>query len=163
MHPSLDIPVCSTLVAKEIANGDLKFEGVEWQWATIYIALNMSKNAISREKLGHVIPSRLREQGKRPTVKTYWTDEKKVRWKWRKAIGRYTDQDQRRVMQKVLEIMVRTTFKTHFHNWDSKIKLQVKGGAIGLRVAESMSRIVMDVWIKRFLALLESLGFKIHL
>ena len=70
LNPSLDIQICSKIVAQEIANGSLRFEGIDWVCATIYVALNMSQNQIRREGLEDVIPSRLRQQGKRPTVKT---------------------------------------------------------------------------------------------
>ena len=36
-------------------------------------------------------------------------------------------------------------------------------GAIGLRVTGSLSRIVMDIWLREFRTKLEELGFKIHL
>ena len=71
-----------------------------------------------------MIPSRIRGQGKRLTVLTYWTDEKTNRWKWRKPVQGYNEQDKRRVIQKVLQIMIDTAFGNHFYKWDGRIKIQ---------------------------------------
>ena len=66
-------------------------------------------------------------------------------------------------MAKVLEIMIETCFRNHIYKWDNQIRKQRNGGAIGLRATGSLSRVTMDVWIKKFKAKLEELGIDIWL
>ena len=59
--------------------------------------------------------------GNKPTVLTVDDESKKQRWKWRKSPGSYTDDDKKRLLGKVMEVMVVATFKYHTFKWHDKI------------------------------------------
>ena len=78
-------------------------------------------------------------------------------------LTRYTEQEKRRILGKVVEVAVKTTFHTHFYQWGGKIYRQKKGGAIGLRATGTVAKVAMEVWIRTFKAILIAAGVKVYL
>ena len=60
----------------------LKVEGVNWDWATVYIAACMTLEEVIREGLQDVIPARRYKCGSRPTIRTIDMKDAKSKWKW---------------------------------------------------------------------------------
>ena len=82
LYPSPHIEQYAKLCAQRMIRNKIKFEDADYHWAGIYCALNMEKETIDAEGLGRVIPRRLVNKNKRPTVLTVGTDEVKNRWEW---------------------------------------------------------------------------------
>ena len=85
------------------------------------------------------------------------------KWKWTKDPKNYSEEDKRRILAKVVEIMTLTTFTTHFYTWKGKIYKQAKGGAIGVRATGSIAKVAMEAWIKRLESLLTAARIQVHL
>ena len=62
-----------------------------------------------------------------------------------------------------MEILVETTLSQHLYKWGQHIRRQSEGGAIGLRATGSIAQVVMDDWLKSFIAKLEDCGVKVWL
>ena len=87
------------------------------------MALNLTQDQVHREKLSQLIPKPKAKNatGKnRPTIVSIEKDKKTPRWKWAKKIEDYTSEDKKKVLQKVLEIQAKTTFKNHFYRWGGR-------------------------------------------
>ena len=59
--------------------------------------------------------------------------------------------------------MIGACFNNHLYKWNSKILLQKKGGAIGLRATGALAKVTMDHWIKQYREILERHGIKVWL
>ena len=66
LYPSLDTKICSKQCGTLVANSEIEFKGVDWEWATLYVACNIDRNEIIREGLGEVVPGRRFKRGQRP-------------------------------------------------------------------------------------------------
>ena len=126
----------------------MNFEGIDYKWATKYIALNMKKHEITRADLHRIVPQKLAKYGSRPTVLTWEEDEKRERWKYTRDPNKLTDKEKKKVMGMVTEILVKTTFSHHYYKWDDSIRRQAKGGSIGVRGTGSVAKATMDWLIK---------------
>ena len=76
LYPSLAIEKCARICADRVMKSPIVFEDVDYHWASIYLALNMTREQVIREDLGMLVPRRRSNQGKDPTVLTIETDEK---------------------------------------------------------------------------------------
>ena len=125
----------------------MKVDGVDWRWASIYVALNHTRDQIISEGLANIIPFRVTKNGRQyngtyPTVKTVYEDQKNeqqreqnpdeagTRWKWHRDPKQYKEEDRRRILGKVVESLTIATFKNHFYKWDNQIRKQKTRGAI---------------------------------
>ena len=163
LYPSLDIEACSKICQERVMNSSLKVEDWDVKWATIYCALNMSREEVIREDMGMIIPRRIATSGKDPTVLTAEKDEKVDRWQWAKPIEAYTNHEKKKIMGKITQIMVRATFSTHHYKWNGRIFKQMSGGPIGLRATGSVAKCTMDEWIAKFRKMLLENGVIVHL
>lgn len=50
LYPSLDIPVVAKMAAKMVANSKLRLGGIDYHWATVYLALSLSKEEVKKRK-----------------------------------------------------------------------------------------------------------------
>ena len=76
LYPSINTKHAAGLVANHVMETGLAFDGVDMRWATTYVALNMTQAEINRKGLQDVIPTKRARTGKRPTILTYYKEEK---------------------------------------------------------------------------------------
>ena len=105
----------------------LKFEDVDYHWATVYLALNMSREEVIREDMGMLVTMRRSSQGKDHTALTVETDKKIDRWKWALPVDCFNVEEKERVMARVVQVMVETTFQSHHYKWNNNVYKQEKG------------------------------------
>ena len=86
-----------------------------------------------------------------------------LRWKWPKDPQKYSEEEKRRIMGKLVEILIKTTFQTHFYKWNRKIFKQREGGPIGLRASGTVAKLIMELWLREVRKRLETAGFKVWL
>ena len=125
------------------------FDGIDYRWALVYLALTCTNRDKVDNNLQDVIPRRLRKHGSSPTVLTAEVDEKRERWWYPVTPGKLSLEQKRKVMASVVQQMVKITFATHFYEWEGQIYQQVRGGPIGLRATGPVSRILMDYWAEQ--------------
>ena len=82
--------------------------------------------------------------------------------KWKPFHREYTKEEGKRIIAKVLEVAIKTTFKNHIYSFKNELFKQEKGGAIGLRLTGVVARILMDRWAEKFIEILQSNGVEIH-
>ena len=113
LYPSLDTKECSKIAGRRVVRSGLRFDGMNWDWATVYVALCMSEKEIREEKMEDVLPKRKAKQGTRPTIRTVNLEEKKDRWRWSKPTSLYTKEEKNRVLEKLVEVSTNTPFEHH--------------------------------------------------
>ena len=115
----------------------------------IYCALTLKPVEKVDLKLQGIIPSRLNNSGKTPTIRTVEKDEQIERWSY-KVEPKDLDQDQKqRIMAGVLGIQIGLTYDTHFYEFNGQIYKQGGGAPTGVRPVGPMSRIIMDKWVRQ--------------
>ena len=163
LYPSLDINRCAQIIKERIQGTLMEFDGIDYTWASKYIALNMSRIEVIREDLQTLVPKKIAKTGSKPTVLTVDMDESKERWKFYKDPGKFNKEEKKRVMGKVCEILVKVTFGHHFYKWGDTVRRQASGGSIGLRGTGSVARTTMDRWISEYRRILTGAKVDIYL
>ena len=92
--------------------------------------------------------------GSRPTVLTAKDDLLRERWVFHRNPKNYREEDKRRLLGRVTEILVKATFKNHYYKWGEDVMRQEDGGSIGLKATGSVSRCTMDRWAEDYRLLL---------
>ena len=59
-----------------------------------------------------------------------------------------------KVVMKVIEIGIRTTFRNHVYQWEGKFYVQREGGPIGLKLVGVVAKLRMIHWMRQFNAML---------
>ena len=118
---------------------------------------------VIRQNLQDIIPRRRARSGKKPTLRTVETDDKKERWKFQKPMKKYTDADKARVREALMKEVIKITFQNHYYRWDGRIFLQREGGPIGLRATGSCAKLIMDDWLEKFRSKLEINNIEVFL
>ena len=105
LYPSLLIQEAAKICGEEVSKSDVCFEEVDWTWASVYCALNMTEREVRKERLWDVVPDRKKgARGACPAILTYYTDEQKTRWISRTNPKHYNAAEKRRLIGKVLQM-----------------------------------------------------------
>ena len=143
LYPSLDAIECSKLCGKLVKEGNLDIVGVDYVWAGLYIALNCTQGEVYTSELDGIVPYRRFKNGTRPGINNVNKNSKNS-WKWPKDPEKYSEEEKKKILGKVVEIAVKCTFETHFYQREGHLYRQKKGGAIGLKATGTISRIAME-------------------
>ena len=71
-----------------------------------------------------------------------------------------TVEEERRMVGKALEIMVKTAMENHVYRFNNEIRIQKTGGPIGLALTGEVADCYMINWDKKYLLKLENLNMK---
>ena len=113
--------------------------------------------------MDHTIPYRRHTNGSRPGITGVTDPMALLRWKWPKPPQKFTEEEKRQILGKLVENAVKMTFNSHFYKWGGKIYQQMKGGPIGLKASGSVAKIAMEIWLREYRKRLEKAGFKVWL
>ena len=86
-------------------------------------------------------------------------DKKKKRTNiWKKPTRKPTDIEEKKMFGKALELMLITCLDNHLYQFNNEVRIQSKGGPIGLRLTGEIADCMMIDWDKTLLAELEKVG-----
>lgn len=71
--------------------------------------------------------------------------------------------EERVIMAKCLELMIIASMTNHTYLFNDTVRLQTKGGAIGLEVTQALARLYMLWWDQKFLDVANRAGFEIQM
>ena len=88
-------------------------------------------------------------------------NEKKAhKEKFNQPVRKPTKDEERKMLGKAIEIMIKTGMKNHVYKFHNKIRIQKKGGPIGLALTGEVADCWMLNWDKKFLEKLKSVGIE---
>ena len=124
LYPSLNISQSAQICEDRILGSDLHVDGVDYHWATRYLALTMTQEDINRRRLHKLVPRKRSKTGQRPTIRTWDKEESNVRWVYHKhkTPEKLTPLDKKRVLAREFGVMVETTMRNHLYkclSWSS--------------------------------------------
>ena len=64
--------------------------------------------------------------------------------------GEYTEEEQRKLLGKLIEILVKFVMGNHLYKFEGKIRRQKHGCGIGHRLAQKLGKVAMNKWMKRY-------------
>ena len=67
--------------------------------------------------------------------------------KWYKFHRKYTQEEQRLLISKVVQVALEATFSNHIYQCQNNLFRQCKGGGIGARITGVVARVFMDLWM----------------
>ena len=83
--------------------------------------------------------------------------------KWKEFGRQYSEEEKTLLYSKVIMVAIEVAFSSHIYTFHNELFRQLVGGAIGSRLTGEVCKVVMDVWIRRILSVLESNQVEVYL
>ena len=148
LFPSTDTKIAAKLTRDKVRDANITYDGIDWRWAVVYLALTMTAIEKVDAKVQGLIPRRLVPKNNPPTIKTWEVDCKRERWWYPKPPGFLTQEDKNLIMGCIAEQLVKVVFGSHVYFWEGNIYHQQGGAPMGLDSSTPISRILMDKWLQ---------------
>ena len=152
LYPSLDIVVCSVVVAKVMIESDIDIRNLCWKEIALYLRFHMEEEVLECwttlldvESLWKWCPQRRNEIGRPPTFVASGSDtDQSVRYgPWVFTEEEPDDETVRKMFCVAVGVMVKRTMELHDFCIDGKVFRQKGGGSIGLDLTGVVSDICM--------------------
>ena len=91
-----------------------------------------------------------------PGIKKNRNDKKKRTTEWTRPVGNPTKVEQRKLFGKALELLLTTCMDNHVYQFENQVRIQGKGGPIGLKLTGEIADCLMIDWDKQLLAKLKT-------
>ena len=132
MYPSADVDEVCRVAADEWFNSDMKLD-VNVTELALYLAVVYDRDFLVGLGLGDVTHTRLKRTGPKPGITTpeILTRTSNTVSKFVPPIRPPTDNEKRLMTKLALEILMKTSLKSHLYSFNGEIRLQMRGGAIG--------------------------------
>ena len=160
LYPNLDIDFTIEKVCETFANSTFSLEGVDYKQLGLYLALNLTKQELARERLAYVCPTR-----RHPKAKCLTMTGSSNRGKdsdrfgpWLRPRWQPTAREKRMMVVQGLGIALRKVMHNHVYVFDGVIRKQAKGGPIGLELTGNIAQVFMMWWDKEIKKRLEAIG-----
>ena len=169
LYPSLDVKEVAKTVAQIYRDSSFEIQGVNWEEACKYLAILLTPEEIESHGLKEVIHQRKHKRGRPPGITTPEVRQrvhqtaKEEDSIFKKPSRSLSKQEEKEVMAKCLELMILATMNNHTYTFDNSIRLQAKGGAIGLKVTQALARLYMLWWDREFLDVAKRAGAEIKM
>ena len=143
LYPALDDIEVANICYHAILRSSIKFNNINYQKASIYVAMNLTREEAAIHPLGRVLPKRKHQRSSRPWVTG---SMKEAEAKWVTPDIEWTEMEKRLMVAEMTRVGVIVMMNTHLFRWNGKLYLQKKGGPIGLRATCAVARVVMLFW-----------------
>ena len=160
---------CAAIVAQMLKESRLEVEGVNWDQAVYYIALNLDRTKVTELGLDEVVPKWRKARGRAPGITS-----KEVRGPlqeqkdWESSLffppTRATNVEEKKlVLSLCVEQGLQAALGSHLYNWHREVKEQQDGLPIGLDLTRAVARLVLLDWDQKFLTLVQTNNVNLHL
>ena len=165
LYPNLEGRQGGRLVRDAFMKSNLNIDGVNYKEAARYVAMRYDPFEVRKMALERIIPKRKYRKGTKPGVtgKEPLGKESDDEVRWVFPQREPTNKEKRSLIAAALEIGVRDAFSLHVYQFGGKLYHQQDGGPIGMRLAGSVSRIVMNEWARKLLGILNENKIKVWL
>ena len=164
MYPSADVDEVCRVAAEEWLNSNLELDVNPTELA-LYLAVVYDRDLLESLGLGDVTHTRLKRNGPKPGVTTpeILTRTHDTASKFVPPRRFPTDQERRMMIKLALEILMKTSLKSHMYTFNGEIRLQMAGGAIGDILTGAVMSVYVLHWARILKQRLASLGITLHL
>ena len=160
LFPSLKDLESARVTREAVENSGLKLENINVEAALKYLRIVGGDEHVKAMGLGRVAPRWL---GSRPDLLTVGGEAINEDKKWSKLKRELSEQEIRSVVARVIEAAVLVCMSTHIYSFGQDLYMQCTGGPIGMRFTASLANVVMKLWDKRWVELLQREGLRFDL
>ena len=160
LYPSLLATNSTQIITDVFMETNIKIEGINWEEAGKYLAINLSASEINSLGLTEVVNTRIKKGGRSPGMTTaeimgklFREEEDETPSLFNPPHRRPTEGEQKKILAQVIRIATLAVLKNHTYQFNEQVKLQTDGSPIGLELAGAMARVVMLWWDKKFIKL----------
>ena len=164
LYLSLDIPFTVEKVCEVFHASSVQIIGLNAEELGLYLALNRTEAELRDVGLLQFCPRGKTSRGRPPTITGCALDESKVkRFKPWLLPSEEPDEDTiRKMFTEALKIAL-SFVMNHIYTFDNQIKLQSKGGPIGLELTGVIAQLFMVWWDRQFKIEMSENGLKLRL
>ena len=127
LYGSIDSKTAGIIARDKVVKSKMKFEGINYKWALIYLALTMTAHEKVDAHVQGLIPRRKTNKNHPPTIRTVDPEENLDRWWFSKPESLLTHKDKQIIMGCVVQQMLKQVFNSHYYMWDNKIFKHIYG------------------------------------
>ena len=164
MYPSADVDEVCRVAADEWFNSNLELDINPTELA-LYLAVVYKRDFLMSLRLGDVTHTQLKRNGPKPGITTpeILTRTHDTASKFVPPRRFSTDQERRMMTKLALEILMKTSLKSHMYTFNGEIRLQMTGGAIGDILTGAIMSVYVLHWARILKQRLATLGIAPHL
>ena len=149
LFPSIKSRRTGRIVREAALRSRLKFKGINYRTAALYVRLGMDHFEIRALGLEKIVPKRKYHTGTEPGItgrEALSGNPEKDELRWEFPVREPSEKEKIYLMAACLEIGVRTCFEHHVYQFGGRYYLQKSGGPIGMRITMAAARLVMCDW-----------------
>ena len=143
LYPSMEVEEVVKAVREMVESSEDQPDDVDWWEVGKYLAVNMTKEEVERERLIHVIPSRKKGPNRKVSVAYLSNKQNEGNWTTTRMPGHI---QRRKMLGIAVSLGVKACMSNHLYRVGDKVYLQKEGGPIGLELTGAASRAFMWRW-----------------
>ena len=160
LYPSLRDIEAARITREAVLTSGVQFENIDYIAALRYLYLVGGKDHLCSIGLKNLVPKWL---GKRPDLLTLGGEALTEEKKWAPMRRCLLEKEKKIIISRVVEAAVIICMNSHVYSFGEKIYIQVEGGPIGMRFTASLANVVMKMWDKKWVELMEEAGLEFDL
>lgn len=146
LYPSLDVDFTVEKVCEMFYNSEIHIEGVDTEELGLYLALNLSEVELGELGLLPFCPTRKTRRGRPPVITGCAMSDTRDKifqpWLPPSTAAAPHDLVIRKMLTEALKIVLLFIMKNHLYTFDNEIRLQSKGGPIGLELTGVLAQLL---------------------
>ena len=164
LYPSLDIAFPVAKVCEISHTISVQVVGVNAEELGLYLALNRTEAELRDVGLLQFCPRRRTNRGRPPTITGCALDENRTkRFKpWLPPAEEPDEVTVRKMFTEAMKIVLLFIMENHMYTFNNEIKLQSRGGPIGLELTGVLAQLFMVWWDRQFVKKVEDNGLKLR-
>ena len=164
LYPSLDIEKCAKIITKELYEGEIMIENVEWKEVMLYLRYMLDDDELTAKDLWEYVPKRRTNRGRPPTFISSGSDlhEEERLKSWVFPELEPDENIKKKMFADAIGVLIIKTISNHVYQYNSTIFKQVEGGAIGLELVGIIANIYMAWWDKELIQLITNENMEVE-
>ena len=158
LYPSLLASTSTKIITEVFMATDIKIEGINWQEAGKYLAINLNAQEVNDLGLKDLVSTRIKKGGRNPGMTTAEVMGKLFREEGEETPSLFhppqrspTPAEKKIILAQVIRIATLAVLNNHTYQFNEETRLQAEGSPIGLELAGAMARVVMLWWDQQFM------------
>ena len=110
LYSSVDTRTAGEMARNKIKQSSVNFQGVDYQWALVYLQVTMSPAEKVDAGVAGLMPRKINKQGQKPSVKTLKDKEYLQKWWFPKPTNFLTPEEKHLVIGCIAQQLVKVVF-----------------------------------------------------
>ena len=153
LYPSLLASTSTKIITEVLTTTDIKIEGINWQEAGKYLAINLNAQEVNDLGLKDLVSTRIKKGGRNPGMTTAEVMGKLFREEGEETPSLFhppqrspTPAEKKIILAEVIRIATLAVRNNRTYQFNEETRLQAEESTIGLELAGALARVVMLWW-----------------